>query len=346
MMNTAIYLILLFLLLILSAFFSGTETAVMSINRYRLKHRAQKGDKKAQNILNMTKSPEKFLALVLIGNNLVNISASSIATILSLKYFGDYAVAIATFGLTFVVLIFCEITPKTIAALKFTINLLMTIGQPVIYVMNLITKLIISIFGIKKKKTEESLTTDELKSALNTENNTFISKSHKDILIGVLDLEKISVDEIMVPRNDLFAININDDWKDIQKQITNTPHTRILFYRNTLDDVIGFIHTRDALRLLTKDDFSKENLLRTIEEAYFIPENTNLLVQLQKFRRNKKRCGLVIDEYGDIQGLVTIDDILEEIVGDFTTSIEVDLEEEIIKQKDGSFISDHSQRSQ
>ena len=222
MMNTAIYLILLFLLLILSAFFSGTETAVMSINRYRLKHRAQKGDKKAQNILNMTKSPEKFLALVLIGNNLVNISASSIATILSLKYFGDYAVAIATFGLTFVVLIFCEITPKTIAALKpelvankasFTINLLMTIGQPVIYVMNLITKLIISIFGIKKKKTEESLTTDELKSVLNTENNTFISKSHKDILIGVLDLEKISVDEIMVPRNDLFAININDDWK-------------------------------------------------------------------------------------------------------------------------------------
>ena len=154
MMNTAIYLILLFLLLILSAFFSGTETAVMSINRYRLKHRAQKGDKKAQNILNMTKSPEKFLALVLIGNNLVNISASSIATILSLKYFGDYAVAIATFGLTFVVLIFCEITPKTIAALKpelvankasFTINLLMTIGQPVIYVMNLINKLIISI---------------------------------------------------------------------------------------------------------------------------------------------------------------------------------------------------------
>ena len=188
---------------------------------------------------------------------------------------------------------------------------------------------IISIFGIKKKKSDESLTTDELKSVLSTENNTFISKSHKEILIGVLDLEKISVDEIMVPRNELFAININDDWKDIQKQITNTPHTRILLYRNSIDDIIGFIHTRDALRLLTKEDFSKENLLRTIEEAYFIPENTNLLVQLQKFRRNKKRCGLVIDE-----------DILEEIVGDFTTSIDVDLDEEIIKQKDGSFIID------
>jgi Mg2+/Co2+ transporter CorB len=206
--------------------------------------------------------------------------------------------------------------------------------------MNTITKIIISIFGIKKKKSDESLTTDELKSVLSTENNTFISKSHKEILIGVLDLEKISVDEIMVPRNELFAININDDWKDIQKQITNTPHTRILLYRNSIDDIIGFIHTRDALRLLTKEDFSKENLLRTIEEAYFIPENTNLLVQLQKFRRNKKRCGLVIDEYGDIQGLVTIDDILEEIVGDFTTSIDVDLDEEIIKQKDGSFIID------
>ena len=347
--DTLVYIILLFILLVLSAFFSGTETAVMSINRYRLKHRAQKGDKKAQNILNMIKNPEKFLALVLIGNNLVNICASSIATILSLKYFGDYAIAVATFGLTFIVLIFCEITPKTIAALKpeyiankasFTISILMTIGKPIIYIMNIITKLIISLFGIKKKKNEEFLTSDELKVVLDTENNTFLSKSHKDILLGVLDLEKISVDGIMVPRNELFAININDDWKDIQKQITNTPHTRILFYRNTIDDVIGFIHTRDALRLLTKDDFSKENLLRAIEEAYFIPENTNLLVQLQKFRRNKERCGLVIDEYGDIQGLVTIDDILEEIVGDFTTSIEVDLEEEIIKQKDGSFIVD------
>ncbi len=325
MSDTVLYLILLFFLLIFSAFFSGTETAVMSINRYRLRHRAQKGDKTSQKILEMIKNPEKFLALVLIGNNLVNIAASSIATILSIKYFGDYAIAVATFGLTFIVLIFCEITPKTIAALKpeliankssVVISFLMTICQPLIFVMNTITKIII------------------------TENNTFISKSHKEILIGVLDLEKISVDEIMVPRNELFAININDDWKDIQKQITNTPHTRILLYRNSIDDIIGFIHTRDALRLLTKEDFSKENLLRTIEEAYFIPENTNLLVQLQKFRRNKKRCGLVIDEYGDIQGLVTIDDILEEIVGDFTTSIDVDLDEEIIKQKDGSFIID------
>ena len=339
MSDTVLYLILLFFLLIFSAFFSGTETAVMSINRYRLRHKAQKGDKTSQKILDMIKNPEKFLALVLIGNNLVNIAASSIATILSIK----------TFGLTFIVLIFCEITPKTIAALKpeliankssVVISFLMTICQPLIFVMNTITKIIISIFGIKKKKSDESLTTDELKSVLSTENNTFISKSHKEILIGVLDLEKISVDEIMVPRNELFAININDDWKDIQKQITNTPHTRILLYRNSIDDIIGFIHTRDALRLLTKEDFSKENLLRTIEEAYFIPENTNLLVQLQKFRRNKKRCGLVIDEYGDIQGLVTIDDILEEIVGDFTTSIDVDLDEEIIKQKDGSFIID------
>lgn len=348
--STILYIIVLILLLIFSAFFSGTETAVMSINRYRLRHKAQKGDKKAKKILDMIKNPDKFLALVLIGNNLVNIAASSIATWLALHFWGDYGIAIATFGLTLIVLIFCEITPKTIAALRpefiankasYIISFLMLIGHPIVYVMNVITKLIISTIGIKKKKVEESLTTEELKSVLNAEeNNKFISKSHKDLLIGVLDLEKISVDEIMVPRNELFAININDEWKDIQKQITNTPHTRILFYRNTLDDIIGFIHTRDALRILTKDDFSKENLLRAIEEAYFIPENTNLLVQLQKFRRNKKRCGLVIDEYGDIQGLVTIDDILEEIVGDFTTSIDVDIEDEIIKQKDGSFIID------
>ena len=200
MSDTVLYLILLFFLLIFSAFFSGTETAVMSINRYRLRHKAQKGDKTSQKILDMIKNPEKFLALVLIGNNLVNIAASSIATILSIKYFGDYAIAVATFGLTFIVLIFCEITPKTIAALKpeliankssVVISFLMTICQPLI-----ITKIIISIFGIKKKKSDESLTTDELKSVLSTENNTFISKSHKEILIGVLDLEKISVDEI------------------------------------------------------------------------------------------------------------------------------------------------------
>ena len=207
MSDTVLYLILLFFLLIFSAFFSGTETAVMSINRYRLRHKAQKGDKTSQKILDMIKNPEKFLALVLIGNNLVNIAASSIATILSIKYFGDYAIAVATFGLTFIVLIFCEITPKELIANKSSvvISFLMTICQPLIFVMNTITKIIISIFGIKKKKSDESLTTDELKSVLSTENNTFISKSHKEILIGVLDLEKISVDEIMVPRNELFA---------------------------------------------------------------------------------------------------------------------------------------------
>lgn len=342
-------LIFLILMLILSAFFSGTETSVLSLNRYRLKHKANKGDKVAKKLFSMISKPDKFLVLVLIGNNLVNICASSIATILALEYCGNYAIAISTFGLTLIVLIFCEITPKTIAAVypeyvarkaSGIIHLLMIIASPVVIIMSCITKTLIKMFGFNDKKRDDSLTTDEIKSALIGESNTIISNHHKQLLLGVLDLEHISVEEIMVPRTELFAINVNDPWVDILKQLSNIPHTRILFFRDSLDDVIGFLHTRDILRLLSKSDFSKENLLRFIEEPYFVPENTNLLVQIQKFRRNKRRSGLVVDEFGDIKGLITLDDILEEIVGDFTTSIGSFDEDEIEEQKDGSYLVD------
>lgn len=345
-----VFWIILIILIFCSAFFSGTETSFMAINRFRIRHKAIKGDKQAIRIMKMLKHPDRFLVLVLIGNNLVNICASAIATVLAIRYCGDYGVAVATFCLTAIILMFGEIAPKTIAALKpdfvarrssFIIITLMKLLSPLVTALNVLSKCIIKISGINTEHSEnKGFSVDELQYALSTENSSIIPKQHKDLLLGVLNLANITVEEIMVPRNDLYAININDDWKDIQKQVTNTPHTRVLFYRDELEDTIGFMHTRDALRILTKDNFSKENLLRAIKEPYFVPENTSLLVQLQKFRRNKKRCGLVIDEFGDIQGLVTLDDILEEIVGDFTTSLEVDVEDEIEQLKDGSYILD------
>ncbi len=342
--------IILVLLILCSSYFSGTETAFMAINRFRMKHKAIKGEKPAIRIMKLLQHPDRFLVLVLIGNNLVNILASAIATVLAIRVYPTYGVAIATFGLTAVVLMFGEIAPKTIAALmpdvvarrsSIIVAFLMKILWPLVLALNSLSKVIIRISGIKTEHSDnKGFSADELQFALSSEKSSIIPKQHKDLLLGVLNLSSITVEEIMVPRNDLYAININDDWKDIQRQVLNTPHTRVLFYRDELEDTIGFMHTRDALRILAKDSFSKENLLRTIEEAYYIPENTTLLVQLQKFRRNKKRCGLVIDEFGDIQGLVTLDDILEEIVGDFTTSLEVDVGDEIERLKDGSYLLD------
>lgn len=336
--------------LIGSGFFSGTETSFMAVNRFRLKHKAQKGDKKAERVMKLLENPDRFLVLVLIGNNLVNILASSIATILAMHYFGQYGFAMATFFLTLFILIFGEITPKTVAALRpekvagsasLTVSILMKAASPLVTALNMISKVVVSAVGVKSQKRDDaSLSIEELKFALSGESGNIISKQHRDLLLGVIDLEKVSVDEIMVPRSDLYAIDINDEWEDIKRQVTNTPHTRVLFYREEINDIVGFMHSRDALRILTKEDFTKENLLRAIEEPYFIPENTSLLTQLQKFRRNRERCGIVVNEFGDIQGLVTLDDILEEIVGDFTTSLAVDIEEEMEKQKDGSYILD------
>ena len=342
--------ILLTLLLLCSGFFSGTETSVMAVNRYRIRHLASKGDRQARRIMKMLRKPDRFLVLVLIGNNVVNILATAVATHLALIHFPNYGIAVATGALTAVVLIFGEVAPKTIAAIKpefvarkgsFIIAVLMFLLSPIVSALSLLSRAIIKLFGVDPSKTDSmELSAEELHSALLSGSSQVMTEQNRELLLGVLNLSKIAVEEIMVPRNELYAININDDWKDIQKQVANTPHTRIVFYRDEMDDIIGFMHSRDALRLLTLEDFSKESLLRTIVEPYFIPENTSLLVQLQKFRRNKKRCGLVIDEFGDIQGLLTLDDILEEIVGDYTTSFDTDIEDEIEKLKDGSYILD------
>lgn len=321
----------------------------MSLNRYKLRHLAQTKHKAARRVEKLLARPDRLLGLILIGNNLVNILASAIATIVCIRLFGDIGVAVATFGLTLVVLVFGEVTPKTLAAMfperiaypaSWILKGLMVPFAPLVWLINSITNLLLKLLRLEHRK-DDSLNTEELRTIVN-EAGSLIPQRHQEMLISILDLDKMTVENIMVPRSEISAIDINDDWKSILRQLAHCAHTKILLYRDNIDDVVGFLHSRDALRLVARDQFSKSSLLREVDPIYFIPQGTPLNVQLAKFQRNKERIGLIVDEYGDIQGLITLDDILEEIVGDFTTSMAPAPSDEIHPQPDGSFLVEGS----
>ncbi|MCG9711365.1 CNNM domain-containing protein [Shewanella insulae] len=346
--STSVLVIILFVLIIISAYFSGSETAMMSLNRYRLRHLANNGHKGAKRAIRLLERPDRLIGLILIGNNLVNILASAIATILGIRLFGDVGVAIATGVLTLVVLVFAEVTPKTVAALhperiafpsSILLKALLVVLSPLVKIVNFITSTFLRLLGIRSVKADDALSQEELRTVVH-EAGALIPQRHQEMLLSIMDLEKVTVEDIMIPRSDLYAINVNDDFSRINKQVIQSPHTRVLLYRDNIDDAVGFVHLRDALRLQSKQQFSKSSLLRAVKEIYFIPEGTPLNVQLANFQQNKERIGLVVDEYGDIQGLVTLEDILEEIVGDFTTSMITTPSEDINKQQDGSFVID------
>ncbi|GIU16108.1 membrane protein [Shewanella sp. c952] len=348
--STGVLLSVLFVLILLSAYFSGSETAMMSLNRYRLRHLASSGHKGAIRATKLLERPDRLIGLILIGNNLVNILASSIATIIGLRLFGDVGIAISTGVLTMVVLVFAEVTPKTFAALhperiafpsSHILRLLLIVLLPFVKAVNLITSAVLRMVGIRSTKTSDALSQEELRTVVH-EAGALIPRRHQEMLLSIMDLEKVTVEDVMVPRSELYAININDEFKSINKQVIQSPHTRVLLYRDTVDDAVGFVHLRDALRLQSKGQFSKSSLLRAVKELYFIPEGTPLNVQLSNFQQNKERIGLVVDEYGDIQGLVTLEDILEEIVGDYTTSMITTPSEDINEQQDGSFLIEAS----
>lgn len=339
-------------MVVISAYFSGSETGMMTLNRYRLRHRAKQGNRAARRVEKLLRKPDRLISLVLIGNNLVNILASALGTIVGMRLYGNAGVAIATGVLTFVVLVFAEVLPKTIAVLypekvaypsSFLLGPLLILMMPLVWLLNKVTRLLMRLMGIKADVTISSaLSKDELRTLVN-ESRSQISRRHQDMLLSVLDLEKISVDDIMVPRNEIVGIDINDDWKAIVRQLTHSPHGRIVLYRDSLDDAISMLRVREAWRLMQeKKEFTKEVMLRAADEIYVIPEGTPLSTQLVKFQRNKKKAGLVVNEYGDIQGLVTVEDILEEIVGDFTTSMSPSLAEEVTPQNDGSVLIDGS----
>lgn len=349
--STSSLFILLGILVLLSAYFSSSETGMMSINRYRLKHLGNEGNKGALRVQKLLERPDRLIGLILIGNNLVNIAASAVATVIGIRLYGDMGIAIATVVLTLVILIFSEVTPKTIAALypekvsfpaSFILLPMLTVLYPLVFLVNSITNVILSILRISTTENDDnSLSREELRTVVH-EAGAMIPKKHQDMLVGILDLEKVTAEDIMVPRGEIVAIDINHDWKDIQKQLVNSQHTRVLLYRDSIDDAVGFVHVRDALRLLSKDQFTKSSLLRAVREIYFTPESTPLHTLMYKFQAVKERIGLVVDEYGDIQGLVTLEDILEEIIGDFTTSILPDHSKETDTQQDGSVVVDGS----
>ncbi|MBE0367304.1 hypothetical protein PAUR_a0645 [Pseudoalteromonas aurantia 208] len=337
------------LLILISGYFSSSETGIMSINRIRLRHLEKQNHKAAKRVSKLLRRPDRLIGLILIGNNLVNIAAAQVATIIGIRLYGDMGIAIATFVLTLVVLIFAEVTPKTLAALypekvafpsSIILKGLLKVLFPFVIAVNWITNGMLRIFGISNQQIEEhSLSKEELKTVVN-ESSALLPSNHQNMLTSILDLEQVTVEDIMIPRNEINAIDINDDWKDISKQLTNAQHTRVLLYRDQIDDAVGFIHSRDALRLLTKEQFDKPSLLRAVREIYYIPENTSLNTQLLKFQQSKERIGLVVDEYGDIQGLVTLEDILEEVVGDFTTTQTRATSDEVDVQSDGSVLVD------
>lgn len=348
--STTTLIIILIGMIFASAYFSGTETSMMTINRYRLRHAAKQGNRSAKRVEKLLQRPDRLISLVLIGNNLINIVASALATIVGMRLYGDAGVAIATGVLTFVILIFAEVLPKSIAALyperfaypsSVLLSPLQKIMLPVVWFFNQITLVFMHIFGIKSPVIQgNAVSKEELRTIVN-ESKSKLSQRNQNMLISILDLEKVTIGDIMVPRNEIFGIDVNDEWKSIVRQLTHSPHGRIVLYRDTLDDVIGMLRVREAYRLMTeKKEFTKQILIKAADKIYFIPESTPLSLQLVNFQRNNEKAGIVVDEYGEIQGLVTVEDILEEIVGDFTTSMSPSLAEEVIPQKDGSLLVD------
>lgn len=343
--------ITLAILLALSAFFSASETGLMSLNRYKMRHLAEHGHKGAKLAEKLLTKTDVLLSLILICNNLMNIAASAIATMIGMRLSGEAGVAIATGLLTFVMLVFSEILPKTIAALypekvAFTVSFVIApvqkILMPVVFFMNMIIRGLMALLHIRQNETK-GLSAEELRGVV-LEAGKFIPSAHQEMLVSILDMEKVTVDDIMVPRNDIGGIDIDDDWKAIMRQLNHAPHARIVLYKGNMDkNILGMLRVREAFRLLIeKDEPSKETLIRAVDEVYFIPEGTPLTTQLVNFKANKERVGLVVDEYGDIKGLVTLEDILEEIVGEFTTSTAPTLEEEVKPQSDGSVIIEGS----
>ncbi|MBE0509631.1 MAG: HlyC/CorC family transporter [Chromatiales bacterium] len=339
----------LFVLILLSAFFSGSETGLISLNRYRLRHMSRDGHPGAVRASELLKRPDRLIGVILLGNNFVNILASAIATIIALRLIGEEGIMIATLLLTLVILIFAEITPKTLAALHpervafpatLIIRPLLKTLYPLIWLINTIPSGLLRLLGVSQRALEgHHLSSDELRTVVN-EAGSLIPQRHQEMLLSILDLEQVTVEDIMVPRNEITGIDLDDDWETILKQISTSQHTRLPVYRGDIDNVLGFIHLRNVLALGANRSPQREELEKVIREAYFIPEGTPLHTQLLNFQAQRRRIGLVVDEYGDIRGLVTLDDILEEIVGEFTTDPAAATSKDIHPQEDGSFLVD------
>lgn len=342
---SALFGALIFLLL-LSAFFSSSETGLMTLNRYRLRHLARAnhpGAKRAQKLL---ERPDRLIGLILLGNNFVNVLASAITTVIALRLGGEPAIAVGAGVLTLAILIFAEVTPKTLAALHpervafpaaFIYGPLLRVLYPLVWVVNVIANGLLRLIKVyPQDSTTDALSQEELRTVV-LEAGAMIPKRHQAMLLNIIDLETVTVEDIMVPRKEITGVDLEDDWDDVIRQITASQYTRLPVYRNSIDHVVGFIHLRRVLPLMMRNALDMETLEELIREPVFIPENTPLNRQLLHFQRERRRIGLVIDEYGDIQGLATLEDILEEVVGEFTTDPSTSIRD-YTPEEDGSFL--------
>ena len=337
---------LLVFLLLLSAFFSSSETALMTLNRYRLRHQARAGNRSAKLIETLLSRPDRLIGLILLGNNLVNIFAASLTTIIAIRIGGDSAIAAGALILTVVILIFAEVTPKTLAALQpervakpaaYVYYPLLKLTYPVVWLLNAISNGILLLLGVSPKKLSgDALSQEELRTVV-MEASSLIPRRHKRMLLSILDLENVAVDDVMVPRNEIVGLDLDNSIDEILSQLQSSPHTRLPLYRENLDNIVGIVHIRKLARLLTSGRLDRDSLCDLAREPYFVPEGTPLHVQLVNFQASKRRYALVVDEYGDIQGLVTLEDILEEIVGEFT-AMPITLYQEADRQPDGSYV--------
>ncbi|KZX50932.1 MULTISPECIES: HlyC/CorC family transporter [Stutzerimonas] len=339
---------LLVFLLLCSAFFSSSETGMLSLNRYRLRHQAKEGHKGARRASSLLAHPDRLLGTILVGNNFVNILASSIATVLAMQLWGEAGIAIATIGLTIVLLVFGEITPKTLAALRpeiiaYPVSLPLLMLQKVLYplvaLLGWVSNGLLRLLGVDlSNKGNDSLSTEELRSVVR-ESGSDLPLNRQSMLLGILDLERVTVDDIMIPRNEVTGIDLDDDLEAIISQLRTTPHTRLPVFRNDINQIEGIVHMRQIARLLSHDQLTKESLLAACTEPYFVPENTPLSTQLLNFQKQKRRIGIVVDEYGDVRGVVTLEDILEEIVGEFSNQDAL-RSPDIHPQDDGTLVID------
>lgn len=332
-------------LLLLSACFSGSETALMAMNRYRLRHRARQGHRAAKLALRLLQQPDRLIGLILLGNNFVNVLASMLATLIALELWGQTALGFTAIGLTVLILIFAEVAPKTLAAIRpevlaypaaYAYTPLLKVLYPLVWLINLLANGVLHLLGLRARAgVGDALNSDELRSVVN-EAGALIPEQHQEMLVNILDLEKITVEDIMIPRSEIQGIDLEQPWEDIAGQLRDASNSRLPVYRENIDDVVGFVFLRD---LIGRDlrAMQHNELLGLTREPYFVPEGTSLTRQMLNFQRHRRRIGLVVDEYGDILGLVTLEDILEEIVGEFTTD-RLPASRDIHHQADGTLV--------
>jgi Mg2+/Co2+ transporter CorB len=340
----------LLLLICLSAFFSIAETGLMAINRYRLRHKARLKQRHAVLILKLLKRPDRLLGMILIGNNLANIVASALATMIAMQIWGEGGVILSTALLTLLILIFAEVAPKTVAALypervsKFVarpVSIMLIVFFPFVWLINTVTNGLLRLLHINiGHRPLEPLSREELRSVV-YDTAGKMSRQYQSMLLGILDLNKAAVDDVMIPRHQIIGIDIDQSWEMIRQQLSHSPHDWLPVYHDSINEVVGILHLRELTgKLITGKTMDKEKLLKLLREPYFIPEGTPLNIQLLNFQQQRKRMALVVDEYGEIQGLITLEDILEEIVGEFTTTVESSSRVDL--QADGSYIVDGS----